>query len=164
MYQQQKKVNSNRKYFKPCKIFIGSHEYRRGGMGQKSSSPLLAPASRAAQLLLGESCLVLLPFNTDSQQHVLCSAGCRHLRSATAFSRYFWLRKASFPRALCVFFPLAYLVVCCQISGHTKHTRAQTDTTAHTKKELGSLWVVLFCTHAHLSGLKILGKVSSTRA
>lgn len=44
-------------------------------MGQKSSSPLLTPVSWAVQLLLGESCLVLLPLNADSQQYVLCPAG-----------------------------------------------------------------------------------------
>jgi len=119
-------------------------------MGQKYSSPLLAPASQAAQLLLGQSCLILLPFNTDSQQYVLCSAGCRHLRSATAFSRYFWLRKPGFLRGLCVFFPLAYLVVCCQFSGHPKHTHAQTDTVAHGKMIWAPCGFVLLCTHAHL--------------
>ena len=133
-------------------------------MGQKSSSLLLASASRAAQLLLGQSCLVLLPFNTESQQYVLCSAGRRHLSGATPFSRYFWLSKAGFPKGLCVFLPLAYLVVRCQISGHTKHTRAQADTAADAKKSWAPCGFVLLCTHAHLSGLKILGKVSSTRA
>lgn len=55
-------------------------------MGQKSSSPLRAPANQAAQLLLAQSSLLLLPFNADSQQLVLCSAGCRHLRSVLQLS------------------------------------------------------------------------------